>query len=74
MTLRLEISEFMDANHWRWRLTDAAGAFLADHAVELDPADPKYQALFDLPAYLRHYSAPDKRDSDERRLLGEVGV
>ena len=64
----------MDANHWRWRLTDAAGAFLADHAVELDPADPKYQALFDLPAYLRHYSAPDKRDFDERRLLGEVGV
>ena len=57
MTLRLEISEFMDANHWRWRLTDAAGAFLADHAVELDPAEPKYQALFDLPAYLGLFGA-----------------
>jgi CHAT domain len=74
MTLRLEISEFTDANHWCWRLTDADGAFLADHAVKLDPADRKYQALFDLPAYLRHYSAPDKRDADERRLLQEVGA
>jgi hypothetical protein len=37
MALRLEIAEFTDANHWRWRLTDADGAFLADHAVVLDP-------------------------------------
>jgi hypothetical protein len=74
MTLRLEIAEFTGANHWRWRLTDADGAFLADQPVALDPADPKYQALFDLPAYLRHFSAPDKRDQDERRLLQEVGA
>ena len=73
MALRLEVAEFTDANHWRWRLTDADGAFLADHAVALDPADQKYQALFDLPGYLRHFSAPDKRDEDERRLLQEVG-
>jgi tetratricopeptide (TPR) repeat protein len=74
MTLRLEISEFVDANHWRWRLTDTGGAFLADHAVALDPNDPKYRALFDLPGYLGHYAAPDKRDEDERRLLQEVGA
>jgi hypothetical protein len=74
MALRLEIAEFTDANHWRWRLTDADGNFLADHTVALDPTDPKYQALFDLPAYLRHFSAPDKRDEDERRLLQEVGA
>jgi hypothetical protein len=58
MALRLEIAEFTDANHWRLRLTDVDGAFLADHPVELDPAEPKYQALFDLPAYLRRFSAP----------------
>jgi CHAT domain len=74
MTLRLEVAEFTDANHWRWLLTDTAGAFLADHTVALDPADPKYQALFDLPGYLRYYAAPDRRDQDERRLLHEVGA
>jgi tetratricopeptide (TPR) repeat protein len=72
--LRLEIADFIDANHWRWTLTDANGAFLADHAVALDPKEPKYQALFDLPAFLRHYSAPDNRDADERRLLRDVGA
>jgi hypothetical protein len=74
MALRLEVAAFTDANHWRWRLTDAPGAFLADHTVALDPTDPKYQALFDLPDYLKLYSAPDKRDEDERRLLHEVGA
>src|SRR5215469_2697871 len=74
MALRLEIAEFTDANHWRWRLTDDGGAFLADHTVALDPNDPKYPALFDLPAYLTHYAAPDRRDEDERRLLQEVGA
>jgi hypothetical protein len=74
VTLRLEIAEFKDADHWRWRLTDAGGAFLADHAVALDQNEPQYQALFNLPAYLWQLSAPDKRDQDERRLLNEVGA
>ena len=72
--LRLEIAEFTDAHHWRWVLNDAQGAFLADHVVELDPSEPKYQTLFDLPGYLWHYAAPDKRNADERRLLEEVGA
>jgi len=72
--LRLEIAEFIDGNHWRWVLTDVNGAFLADHVVELDSSEPKNQALFALPNYLWHYAAPDKRDVDERRLLGEVGA
>jgi hypothetical protein len=71
--LRLEVTDFADANHWRWRLTDPNGAFLADYRVALNPADPKYQALFDLPGYLWRYSSSDKRDEDERRLLEEVG-
>ncbi len=73
-SLRLEIYEFNDANRWRWRLTEAQGAFLADHAVVLDQKEPRYQALFNLPAYLWQHSAPDRRDQDERRLLSEVGA
>ena len=73
-SLRLEIYEFTDANRWRWRLTDAQGAFLADHAVALDPSDPRYEALFNLPNYLWQRSAPDRRDQDERRLIDEVGA
>jgi hypothetical protein len=69
----LEIAEFTDVNHWRWRLTDADGAFLADHVVDLVPAEAKYPALFDLAAYLAT-TGPDKRDEDERRLLQEVGA
>ena len=34
----------------------------------------KYQALFNLPAYLWQHSSPDRRDQDERRLLSEVGA
>jgi hypothetical protein len=29
-TLRLEVIDFTDPTHWRWRLTDAAGKFLSD--------------------------------------------
>jgi hypothetical protein len=73
-SLRLEISEYSDADRWRWRLVDAQGAFLADHGVVLDRNEPKYQALFNLPAYLWQHSAPDRRDQDERRLMSEVGA
>ena len=33
MTLLLEVTEFSDAAHWRWRLTEEGGAFIADHPV-----------------------------------------
>ena len=72
-SLRLEIYEFNDANRWRWP-TDAQGAFLADHVVALDRNEPRYQALFNLPAYLWQHSAPDRRDQDERWLLSEAGA
>ena len=74
MALRLEVSEFKDADHWRWRLTDTDSAFLADHLVALDQNEPRHQALFDFRAYLWQHSAPDKRVQDERRLLSEVGA
>src|SRR5271166_750274 len=71
--LRLEVAEFGDADHWRFVLKDAGGAFLADHSVALDRADQHYAALVDLPGYLRLHSAPDTREADEQWLLGEVG-
>jgi hypothetical protein len=73
-SLQLEVADFTDADHWRWRLQEPGGAFLADHTVGLDRADPRFAALLDLPGYVRHYSAPDRQEADERRLVGEVGV
>jgi hypothetical protein len=72
--LRLEVTDFADHDHWRWRLTDAAGKFLADHEVALDPAEAEYAAFLDLEAYLDQYAAPDKWPEDEVRLVEEVGA
>jgi hypothetical protein len=73
-TLHLKIVELIDADHWRWVLTHAEGTFFADQVVALDRTEPQYQALLDLPGYLKHYAAPDKRDVDERQLIDEVGA
>jgi tetratricopeptide (TPR) repeat protein len=72
--LRLEVTDFTDRDHWRWRLTDAAGKFLADHEVALAPTDAEYAAFLDLEAYLDQYAAPDKWPEDEMRLIEEVGA
>ena len=50
MTLLLEVTEYRDAAHWRWRLTEEGGAFIADHQVALDAAAVEYQGFVDLPA------------------------
>jgi len=71
--LRLEVAELGDADHWRFVLKEAGGAFLADHTVALDRTDPHYAGLVDLPGYLRLNNAPDTRWADEQRLLGEIG-
>ncbi|HLZ27390.1 MAG TPA: CHAT domain-containing protein [Chloroflexota bacterium] len=71
--LLLEVAPFTDADHWRWVLKDAAGAFLADHAVALDPSAAEYEAMRDLRAYLRRRAAPDRRLQDETRLMDDVG-
>jgi hypothetical protein len=59
--LCLEVAEFSDADHWRFVLKEAGGAFLADHSVALDRADQHYAGMVDLPCYLRLHSAPDTR-------------
>jgi hypothetical protein len=45
--LRPEVREFRDLTRCRWVLTDAAGAFLADHQVRLDASAAEY----DMPSY-----------------------
>jgi hypothetical protein len=71
--LQLEVAEYTDLDHWRWRLTDAGGAFLADHAVALDRTDSLYQAFVDLYPYLRYYAVPDRLPERDGELLAEVG-
>jgi hypothetical protein len=57
-TLRLEVAEFIDADHWRWLLTDTNGTYLADYQVGLDRSDPEYVAFADLAGYLRRRADP----------------
>lgn len=61
-------------NHWRWVLTDANGTFVADHSVALNPSETKYQALFKLRAFLWEFAAPDRRETEERRLMENLGA
>jgi len=70
----LEPSAFtLDRTGWRWRLTGPDGAVHAEHEVTLDPAAAEYHALIDLDGWLRWRPAPDRRRSDEQRLLRRLG-
>lgn len=71
--LRLEVLDYAGPARWRWRLTSAAGAFLADHQVALDPSSWQHEALLDLQRYLRSYTAPDRRREQEIDLLARIG-
>jgi hypothetical protein len=62
--------DYRNSTHWRWTLSDAAGRFLADQEVALDPADPVYRSFVDLPGQLRFYE--DVRPLEE--VLAELGA
>lgn len=51
--LGLEVTDSRDANHWRWRRTEAGGGFLGDHAVAPDPTAPEYAELVSGSGYLK---------------------
>jgi len=72
--LRLEVASFSDQDHWRWRLTDAQGKFLADHEVALDRAEAEHSAFVNLESYLHHHGAPDKWPDDQVDLLRQVST
>jgi hypothetical protein len=71
--LNLAVTDYRDANHWYWRLTDERGHFLADQEVRLNPADFEYAGFLDLPAHLEKHAAPERRREDEGRLVRQVG-
>ena len=72
--LRLTVSEFTDRTQWRWTLSDAGGAFIADQQVRLNQGDWEYEAAEDLPKYISWHASPDERYAeDEARIVGDVG-
>lgn len=70
---RLEVLDFAGVTGWRFRLTDAAGGFVADHSVELDSTEWQFEAFWDLHTYLRWNASPDRRSAHEAELVSGVG-
>ena len=71
--LRLEVLDFEGLARWRWVLTGAGGAFLADHEVRLDAGCWQFEAFADLLGYVGWHAAPDRFAEDEARIVGELG-
>jgi tetratricopeptide (TPR) repeat protein len=71
--LRLEVHDYEGPTRWRWVLTDASGAFIADHQVRIDEGSWQYEAFTDLEYYISSYAAPDRYAEDEARIVAEVG-
>ncbi|WP_269799874.1 CHAT domain-containing protein [Pseudofrankia saprophytica] len=60
---------------WRWLLLDGAtDRPVADHQVELNPKDWRFQAFAQLDRYLRANAAPDRRLTAETAIVDEVGA
>ena len=73
-SLQLTVTDYTDAHHWYWRLTDATGSnFLSDNEVKLNPTDREYAGFLDLSSFLYHNASADRRHEDETRLVREVG-
>ncbi|MEU9143990.1 tetratricopeptide repeat protein [Streptomyces sp. NPDC048349] len=58
---------------WTWKLTRTDGTVLTEHEVRLDPADASFAAFSDLHTWLRWRTSPDRRRSDELRLMDGLG-
>ncbi|HEX3963297.1 MAG TPA: CHAT domain-containing protein [Trebonia sp.] len=80
--LRLEVRDFESPARWRWVLTRAKGAFLADHEVKLDERCWQFEAFADLLRYLTWHVAPDwsagdadpdRFARDEARIVADLG-
>jgi hypothetical protein len=74
--LWLTAAEVTDLARWRWRLTDAAGTFLAGHEVRLETSCSEFEAFTDLQHYLRWSTTPDaeRRAADEGRVIAGLGA
>lgn len=72
--LRLQVVDFVGPTRWRWRLTDAEGAVVAEHTVELDDEEWHFAAFADLPGYLRATAEPDRRLAHQAEVVVQVGA
>src|SRR5262245_39824727 len=70
MSVRLRVTEWVDETRWRWVLEDSAGAFLADHPVQLDPTSREYRGWCDLRPYIDFYT-PTVPPAAQLRTLGQ---
>jgi hypothetical protein len=71
--LRLEVRDYTGPARWRWVLTDASRAFIADHEVRVDEHSSQYEAFTDLEYYISSYAAVDRYAEDEARIVAKVG-
>jgi tetratricopeptide (TPR) repeat protein len=71
--LRLEVRDYTGPAGWRWVLTGAAGAFIADHEVRLDERSSQYEAFSDLEYYISSFASVDRYAEDEARIVAGVG-
>ena len=73
-TLRLTLTDYLDAARWRWVLSASRGSFLADHDVRLDPTSREYAGFLDLRAYLDYHqpiTPPEAQLADLGAWIGE---
>jgi hypothetical protein len=55
-------------------LSDDAGVYVTDHAVDVGPAPSwEFEAFRDLDRYLKGHAAPDRRLASEAELVAQVG-
>ncbi|WP_021593713.1 CHAT domain-containing protein [Actinomadura welshii] len=72
--LTLTVSLDDGQKHWQARLTDVSGRVLSEHRGEPDTTAEQYEALSDLPGYIRDHSAPDVRSAREREISLSAGT
>ena len=68
------MTEFRDADHWRWELIDPVGVRRAEHEVDLGHGEPDYEGFVDLAGFLRRRADPDRRLASEAVLVDRVGA
>jgi hypothetical protein len=71
--LRPEVRDYTGPAHWRWVLTVAARAFIADHEVRADERSLQCKAFNDLEYCISSFASVDRYAEDEARIMAEVG-
>src|SRR5580658_5528624 len=70
--LLLRVTDFIDAAHWNWILSDSHGNKLAEKRVSLDTRTNDYKAFIDLHQFLEWRVTTDEGASSEAALIGRL--